>query len=275
VSRNARAVAQRRREFRLESWRTRNARAVAQRRREFGLEAWKRAAIVATCAAIGASAIACSQTNTIAYEVPDAGSDVPVETNPYGAACPTQHLGHKPRASLAASQPGDVIPNLVFQGYVGGDSSKGLQTVKLCDYFDPQTLKYKVLHLSVGALWCGPCNAESETVVQIVPKWAAQKLTFMEAIDEGASPNKPSTLADLDLWVEHHQSNYTTVLDPGPTELAGFFDKTVLPWNADIDARSMEILQASSGFTGQSELEGTMQAALDWVNANPPSYTGQ
>jgi hypothetical protein len=235
-----------------------------------------RHAAIVVCAAIGAGAIACSQTNVIEYAGEEgAASDAPVETNPYGAACPTQHLGRRPRPSLQGDAPGDVIANLKFKGYVDGDKSKGLVTVSLCDYFDPDRKKYRLLHLSVGARWCGPCNAEAEAIVAAVNDGTVTQkgVVFVQAIDEGTL-NHPSSLSDLDFWVSQHRSNYTTVLDPAggtdPQQLAGFFDKSSVPWGWDIDVRDMEILTKAPGFHG--DIAGDVQPALDWVNGHDKSY---
>ncbi len=225
-------------------------------------------AIVA-CAAIGGGAFACTQTNVIAYEPPEAGSDAPVETSLDGVPCPSQHFGNRSRAALG-DKPGDVMANLKFQGYQNGDTSKGLQEIRLCDYFDPTAKRCKVLHLSAGALWCGPCNAEAEAIVAYVKEQRPNGVVFIQAIDEGVNHGTPSTPSDLDHWVVNHKSNYTTVLDPGPQQLKGFFDPAAVPWGTDIDCRTMEMLTSTLGFSGS--IADDVQPAIDWVNGHPPSY---
>jgi hypothetical protein len=37
------------------------------------------------------------------------------------------------------------------------------------------------------------------------------------------------------------------MLDPGLHNLGGFFDQNAIPWNADIDVRTMEILTSAVG----------------------------
>ena len=57
------------------------------------------------------------------------------------------------------------------------------------------------------------------------------------------------------------------MLDPGVKNLGVFFDAAAIPWNADLDARTMEILQDGVGYEDPT----AVQTWLDWVAANPPT----
>jgi hypothetical protein len=63
-------------------------------------------------------------------------------------------------------------------------------------------------------------------------------------------------------------SNFTEMLDPGLHNLGHFFDAAAIPWNADVDVRTMELLDSSVGF---SDVPTELAPALNAVG-QPPLY---
>lgn len=195
------------------------------------------------------------------------------DANPQGIAYPTKNIGFHARGVDGAGgvnkTPGNVMRNYKFLGYPNADKSKGLQTVALADYFDPTGTKYKVVHLIVAGVWCSPCNQETDALVTALndptQAWDQKGVAFVQALDDGAVQGKGATQRDLDLWITTHHSNFTEVLDPGNANLGDFFNAAAIPWNADLDARTMEILEAGVG----EEDPSSVQSWLDWVAANP------
>jgi len=200
------------------------------------------------------------------------------EKNPYGAIYPTTNQGTHART---AATPGNVIKNYRFQGYPTDsgkavDMSQGLKTVQLADYFDPDQKLLgdrgiKVIHLSVAAVWCDPCNAETNDSVAAAADLVPQGVVFLQALDDGPVEGRGATKDDLDGWITSHKINFTEMLDPGLKNFGTFFDAAAVPWNANVDARSMEILEAGVG----SPAEGIKENALRWVrwvDGNPPAY---
>ena len=55
------------------------------------------------------------------------------------------------------------------------------------------------------------------------------------------------SVVDLDGWIATFKSPYTHWLDPGNANLGPFYDRSALPWNANIDATTMEILTSGTG----------------------------
>jgi hypothetical protein len=192
------------------------------------------------------------------------------DTNPDGIAYPmvAGGYGHSPRNGATA---GSVIQNFKFNGYVSGDKSQGIQTIALADFYDPHNKRYKLLFLTAGALWCGPCNDETSQLVANKPMLQQEGVVVLQAITEGNTPGKASTQGDLDEWTHEHSVNYDDVLDPGVQNLGGFFNQSAIPWSAQIDVRTMEILSAGSGLDPNGVMS-EIQPQVDWVNGNPPSY---
>ncbi len=151
------------------------------------------------------------------------------------------------------STPGNRIQNYKFVGYgtdASGtklDTSTPTSTVQLADYFDPKSEKYSIIILNVAARWCGPCNQETDEIASgVAASYGPKKVVFVQAITEGLD-YKPATLDDLKGWIGDHTNNFTTMLDPNQANLGVFFDRAAIPFNAVIDARSMEILYAGTG----------------------------
>jgi hypothetical protein len=198
------------------------------------------------------------------------------DTNPQGAPYPTQNLGRAARGTDAAHRPnttpGSVMPNYKFLGYPGGDSTKGLQTVALADYFDPAGAKYKVIHLIAAASWCGACDDETKallaTLATASTDYRTKGVVYLVALIEGDAANFGATQKDLDLWISTHETPFTAMLDPEAQRLGVFFDADTVPFNADLDARSMEILDAQTGYEDPNQVA----TWLDFVNANAPAY---
>ena len=232
-----------------------------------------------SCVALGAALLAvpvsgCSSESTPGAPSGDAGMSCADDAlgagavNPYGVAYPCDGIGIHARKGPIK---GNRIQDFQFQGYPGGDVSKGLQTISLADFYDPQgTLGFKLLHVGMAAAWCVPCNEETDATVPLIAGFTTQGVVFAEALGEGTTTGTAATPADLTMWIANHKTNFTQMLDPEYANLGTFFDAAQLPWNAIIDARSMEILQDGVGYSGS--LQNDLSPWISWVNSSPPSY---
>ncbi len=201
----------------------------------------------------------------------DGGSGVtPVpggtDLNPDGVAYPTPAAGYG-RSARLGSKPGSIIQNFKFLGYPSSDPTKSsLQTISLANFYDPCNKRYKVLHITVAGVWCQPCNMETDALVAAKSMLDSEQVVVIQALDDGPIVGTPATKMDLDYWVKNHMVNFTEMLDPGLQNLGGFFDAAAIPWNADIDVRTMEILDAAVGF---SDVTTELAPALQYVKEAP------
>ncbi|HEY3816143.1 MAG TPA: hypothetical protein VGL81_03175 [Polyangiaceae bacterium] len=217
------------------------------------------ALVLATLAACSSSTPAPADGNDAATCDPCGGDDSGTgagsgtDVNPDGVAypAPASGYGHNPRSG---NTPGSIIQNFKFLGYLNGDMSQPLTTISLADYYDPCNKRYKLLHISVAAVWCEPCNEETDAVVADLGSSSsvlnADQVVFIQALDDGPTEGVPATKSDLDYWITKHSSNFTEMLDPGLKNLGGFFNAAAIPWNSDIDVRTMEMLDSSEGWDG-------------------------
>jgi hypothetical protein len=186
--------------------------------------------------------------------------------NPDGFAYPSPPGGYGLSARLGTTA-GSIIQNFKFLGYPNGDSSQGLQPISLADYYDPCSKRYALLRLSAASVWCTYCQAETAAVVAEKATLASERVVVIQALGDGQTLGIGATQTDLDYWVKKESSNFTEMLDPGFANLGSFFLASEVPWNADIDPRTMEILQAATGFGG--DLNADISLPLAQVKGSP------
>jgi hypothetical protein len=193
----------------------------------------------------------------------------PIQVNPDGIPYPNPTGGYG-RSARSGKTPGSVIEDFQFQGYPNADQSKGLVNIALADYYDPCAKRLKLLHLTVAGVWCVPCNQETDALVAAQAQLASQGVVVIQALGDGPTEGVPAVPSDLNYWIAKHKSNFTEMLDPGLANLGKFFLASAIPWNCDIDPRTMEILDASTGWAGDVTTE--LQPALTSIPAMP-SYS--
>lgn len=166
------------------------------------------------------------------------------DANPYGAAYPTDNVGTGVRQGKV---PGSRIANFKFLGYRDGDTSRGLVPISLADFYDPETRAFKLIHIQAIGTWCEFCRAETQALAPLVTKLTQRKVVWLVSVAEGPNPGTASTARDLDRWIAQYKMPFTQLLDPGNRNLGVFYDSGAFPWNANIDARTMELLDMGVG----------------------------
>jgi len=139
-------------------------------------------------------------------------------------------------------------------------------SIHLAQYYNPNGLAtisgapIKLIHLTVAAVWCQPCNEETDFIsganwtgyntgnASFAKELAPLGVVFVQALSDGPTYGTGANLNDLNKWVTNHQNDITTMLDPGVQNLGVFFDAAAVPFNMNIDARTMEILSSEVGF---------------------------
>jgi hypothetical protein len=188
------------------------------------------------------------------------------DSNPDGVPYPSPSGGYG-RTPRSGNTAGSMIQNFKFLGYPDGDSTQPLATISLADYYDPCNKRYKLLHITVAAVWCEPCNQETDALVAAKSALAQDSVVVIQALDDGPTVGTPATLNDLGYWIRTHNSNFTEMLDPGLQNLGGFFAASSIPWNCDIDPRTMEIIDSSEGWAGDVSTE--LQPGLSGLPGQP------
>jgi hypothetical protein len=239
------------------------------------LTRWRRVVAAVALSSLS-TALACSSPSPAASSASTgdaAAATSGTGVNPDGVPYPSSNIGRKARAG---STPGNVIENFTFQGYPNADESKGLQPISLADYYDPCGKRFKMLHLTVAGAWCVPCGEETDALVAGKAQLASEGITVIQALGDGPIEGVAATPADLDNWIAKHGSSFTEMLDPNLTNLGAFFSASTVPWNCDIDPRTMEIIRETTGWPGS--LDSDLQPSLTALPAMPsypiPSVCG-
>ena len=169
-------------------------------------------------AALGALALgtpatlaACSSSPAAAAGDDGGGSGTcdATDVNPDGVAYPLSPRRLWPPGAQR-KHPGERHPGLQVPGRTStATCPAACTTISLADYYDPCNKRYKILHISVAAVWCEPCNEET------TPSWPTSTSSsqrprrptassFIQALDEGPTEGVPATVSDLDLWIGKH-----------------------------------------------------------------------
>lgn len=188
------------------------------------------------------------------------------DTNPDGFAYPTPTNGYG-RNVRSGTTPGSVMTNFKFLGYLNAMVSPRPTRISLADYYDPCSKRYKLIHITVASVWCGPCQQETIAMVAAKLQLEAQGVVVLQALDDGPVQRTGATQGDLDRWIAKYQTTFTELLDPGLQNFAGFFKAAEVPWNADLDPRTMEIIDASPGWIGDVATE--LASAFSVLPATP------
>jgi hypothetical protein len=228
----------------------------------------RRGTALAGALALG-GALGCGSAGSVPAGGADAGAGSGINPDGVPYPQPAGGYGHTPRSGTT---PGSVLQNFKFQGILAGSTQ--VTTISMADYYDPCNKRYKILHLSVAAVWCEPCSEETTAIVTDLGSSSsvldASKIVFVQALDDGATAGMPATISDLKYWIQSHHSNFTEMLDPSLQNFGGFFTAALVPWNADIDVRTMEMLTSSEGWSGDvASVASAAGAALPAA----PSYS--
>lgn len=194
----------------------------------------------------------------------NAGAEQASDKNPDGVPYPTDNIGTNPRL---AKKPGNRIFNYKFLGYPDGDMSKGLQPLSLASFFDPEGKRYKLIHIQASGSWCVYCQKETEIVTPLKAKLEAKKVVWVMSLAEGPAVGSPATKGDLDKWMNNYKAPYTHLWDPGNKNFGVFYDAAALPWNANIYAKTMEILSSGvGGVTTEADLMKDIDEQLKLID---------
>jgi hypothetical protein len=210
-------------------------------------------------------ALACGSSSTEPQQDPGTARNLPPvenrEVNTYGVAYPKSEIG---------TGIGQRIQNFKFLGHVKGDKAT-LKTVAMVDFYDPDQKHpdgaIKLIHIQAAGYWCSVCQTEAKDLKPLYAGLRERGVEWITTVAEGSSPGSDSTMDDLNKWWGRHNPANPTVLDPGNANLGVFYKAAALPWNAWVDARSMEILSYKEGYEPiQADADKMLR---QWENRTP------
>jgi hypothetical protein len=155
---------------------------------------------------------------------------------------------------------GSIIPNFAFVGFADSVANNGaMQEVKLSDFYNasgsdqyaaglPYTgAKPKALLIDVSAVWCGPCNQESDTMLPgKYTTYHPQGGEFLLTLADGPNPGTAATPDDLGGWTGRYHEEFPAVIDP-EYKLAALFSQDAFPANMFINTQNMRVCHVTAG----------------------------
>jgi hypothetical protein len=127
-----------------------------------------------------------------------------------------------------------------------------LEQVHLSEYYNPDGRSdTKLIWINASAVWCTVCRSEMEDIKKnavhatFAPKGVQMIVTLFE--DNASGPAKPS---DLHNWgsLPAYSIDFPLLLDPG-FKLGAFFTSDATPLNMLVDARTMQVVDATMGYS--------------------------
>lgn len=141
---------------------------------------------------------------------------------------------------------GSTVRNLAFYGYPDGQEGE-LKKMELADYYDPTGGETRLIHLQASGLWCGPCKAEAKAVATVTDELKSRKVVWIVSLAQGGEPGVAATHDDLNTWLKETGAPVPHFLDPGDANLGPFYKEGGIPWNCDIDAKTMKVVHMVNG----------------------------
>jgi hypothetical protein len=101
---------------------------------------------------------------------------------------------------------------------------------------------------------------------------ATEGAVVFQVLNDGFTMGEPATQDNLTYWTNLHKTTFSVALDPMLTNLGSLVDAASVPWNCDLDPRTMEILDQSNGWSGDitSEIAPGFQALPATPSYPPP-----
>ena len=173
-----------------------------------------------------------------------------------GAATPDYRLQDYPSGPYGVGL-GATLEDFAFLGWrdpvASGYDIERMETVRLSEFYNPDGRSgIKLIWINASAVWCTVCRAEMKDInLQDIKGTLGPKgLQLIETLfeDNDSLPAKP---IDLQKWgqVVDHSIDFPLVLDPG-FKLGAFFTSDATPLNMLVDARTMQVIDLTMGYSG-------------------------
>ncbi len=214
-----------------------------------------RLALIASSLAVALALAAC-QPNVIG-STPDAGDTTVDAGEPLDAGI----RGPYPPGPYRVSVPG-TIANFVLPGYLSLQSETLVNTLPYDTTLDFQKIRssvgptgkpYRYLLIALSAVWCAPCNQESEnlglngTDHAKIADWQARGGLFMTLLIEGAQHGSKPTRQELENWINTHQVANIIAIDEKQQLSAAGIDPYSFPANLVVDLDTMKMVAGWAG----------------------------
>jgi hypothetical protein len=149
-----------------------------------------------------------------------------------------------------------TVENFAFLGWrdpvaSNYDETK-LERVELAEFYNPdERSDIKLLWINASAVWCSVCRSEMKDIKTngVSAAFRAKGVQLIGTLfeDNDSGPARP---IDLHNWgsAPAHSIDFPLLLDPG-FKLGAFFASDATPLNMLVDARTMQVIDATMGYS--------------------------
>jgi hypothetical protein len=153
---------------------------------------------------------------------------------------------------VAIPDAGQVFPNLTLQGLRSVATLDTEDTVSTWEDFDPDGLRYDLLHVMAICLWCPHCNNETTNIAQIAAWQADHHVAVLQIAIQGYSGASP-TWPEIQKWAQDHDVSFPVLIDGQAAKLGQSFNVSSVPLNIMVNPRTMAVLAIDLGEVGDVE----------------------
>lgn len=174
---------------------------------------------------------------------------------------------------------GTVISNFAFIGFPNPEQDRSeILDIELADFYNPTgedvypegsifgagEPKPKALFINVSAVWCQPCQYESDVILPVeYAHFRPDGAQFLLMLAEGPTFAVAAEATHLVSWTKKYKTSWPSVIDPS-SKLSSLFSPNARPTNVLIDTRTMQIVQIITGIPDEnSGFFGTLDQLLD------------
>jgi hypothetical protein len=128
---------------------------------------------------------------------------------------------------------------------------------------------YTLTVVSIGALWCGPCQMESALLTERVTNaYFADGVRVVQILVDGDTPGSPLSPAQCRQWVATYGLVNPELMDPGGAETNAFFPDGTLPSTVIVDRAGLIRFYENGASMGLVTLTAAIESLLCDVDAD-------
>jgi thiol-disulfide isomerase/thioredoxin len=122
---------------------------------------------------------------------------------------------------------------------------------------------YTLTVVSIGALWCGPCQMESALLTdRVTNAYADAGVRVVQILVDGDTPGSPLSPAQCWQWVSTYGLVNPELMDPGGAETNAFFPDGTLPSTVIVDRGGLIRFYENGASMGLVTLTAAIESLL-------------
>ncbi|HWM87517.1 MAG TPA: TlpA disulfide reductase family protein [Kofleriaceae bacterium] len=140
---------------------------------------------------------------------------------------------------------GEIIEDMEFPAFLGGDTGGDPVAVSLSDYFVESRPGARIIMINAAAGWCAPCMREAEAMPEFAATYEPRGAVILTAVFQDQNGD-PADAEFVKAWVDNFDLALPALIDES-FQMGAYVDVNVMPVNVFVDAETREILEVAQG----------------------------